>query len=95
MSRTKKDAPPHIRFGYEKESSWWELTDKPKKRREIDTEWHWLSATPSWWTNLFMIRPQRRKFRRWEREIQKLVDIDELEEILEPNGSNKPHHYYW
>jgi hypothetical protein len=95
MARTKKDAPPHIRFGFEKENSWWSKEDLPKKRKRVDTEWHWLCETPSWWTNLFMNRPQRRKFRRLEREIQKIYDIDELEDIVEPESGHKPHHYYW
>lgn len=68
---------------------------KTKKRREEDTKWHWLQATPSWWTNLFMNRPIRRECQRWEREIQKISNSEELEEIDKPNVSKKPHKYYW
>lgn len=66
-----------------------------KKRKEVDTDWHWLQATPSWWTNLFMNRPQRRQAQRWEREMSKIQDIEEFEEVDTPNVSKKPHTYYW
>lgn len=87
MSRTHKDKPWHIRFPEEAE--------KAKKRRDIDYEWHWLGATPSWWTNLFMNRPLRREAQQWERNAQKSQDIEDLEDLDTPNVSKKPHKYYW
>jgi hypothetical protein len=68
--------------------------DKPgvftKKRKEVDTEWHWMS-TPSWWTRLTMNKPQRRKGRVWERKVL----FQELEEVDPPGVGHKPHQYYY
>lgn len=85
MSRTLKDRPPSVRFP----------DDGTKKPRDIDTEWRWLRYTPSWWTNVFMTRPLRREAKLWEREVQKIDSLEELEEIDKPNVSKKPHVYYW
>ncbi len=63
---------------------------KTKKKKHVDTEWHWMS-TPSWWTRLIMNRPQRRKGRLWERAIL----FQELEETDAPGVGKKPHQYYW
>ena len=67
-------------------------TTKTKKRKEVDTEYHWMS-TPSWWTKMCMLKPQRRKGRLWEVEVVKL-QIDALEEADAPGVSRKPHIYY-
>ena len=64
---------------------------KTKKKRKHNNEWHWLGATPSWWTNLMMNRPQRRKGRMWERKVH----FEDLEETDPPGVSKKPHQYYW
>lgn len=64
---------------------------KRKKPRRVDTEWHWQS-TPSWWTNLYMNRPQRVASNQYMRQIT--LDID-LELIDPPHIGNKPHIYYW
>ena len=68
--------------------------DKPgvftKKRKELDTEWHWMS-TPSWWNRLMNNVPQRRKGRAWERK----VIFQDLEDTDPPVFSKKPHKYYW
>jgi hypothetical protein len=90
MSRTNKDKPSKIRY-----SNKWQVPDLPKIPKWMDDTWHWLQSTPSWWTNMFMNRPQRHKARRWEREVQKINDLDELEDIDTPNVSKKPHVYYW
>lgn len=66
---------------------------KSKKRKEVDTEYHWMS-TPSWWTRLCMIKPQRREGSLWEREVVKISPTD-LEEVDKPSVSRKPHIYYW
>jgi hypothetical protein len=65
---------------------------KTKKRRDIDVEYHWVQGTPSWWTNLFMNRPMRRKGRAWER---KVLFEEDIEETDPPGVSHKPHKYYW
>jgi hypothetical protein len=49
-------------------------------------------STPSWWVNLFMTRPKRRKNKQCCVEIMKGKDPDSL---VYPLGSNKPHEYYW
>lgn len=65
-----------------------------KKRKEVDTEDHWM-GTPSWWTNLYMLRPQRRKGRAWEHEVVR-CGIEALEEADPPGVGKKPHiYYYW
>ena len=68
-------------------------TTKPKKRKELDTEYHWMS-TPSWWTRLTMNRPQRRKCKLWERDALKTC-LDSLDDLDKPIISRKPHIYYW
>jgi hypothetical protein len=65
-------------------------TTKPKRRREVDTEDHWMS-TPSWWTNMKMNRPARHKGRTWERKVL----VEDLEETDPPGVSHKPHIYWW
>ena len=97
MSRTYKDKHWKLRFrdwhaGYDgrlKIAGYW-----PKVKKEIDTEYHWMSGTPSWWTNLFMNRPIRRKFQSWERNCEK-SSISDLEDTFEPNSGKKPHKYYY
>lgn len=68
-------------------------TTKPKKRKKVDTESHWMS-TPSWWTKISMIRPQRREGSLWERDTVK-TSLSELEEVDKPSVSRKPHKYFW
>ncbi len=63
----------------------------PKKRRREDTEWHWQS-TPSWWTRMYMRRPERV---RANREVAKIKHMIDLEEVDIPNLKRKPHVYYW
>lgn len=63
---------------------------KTKKRKEQDTEYHWMS-TPSWWNHLFNNIPQRRKGRAWERKVL----VEEVDETDPPNFSKRPHRYYW
>ena len=103
MSRTLKDRPSRVqhtawdidyiwndRYGYRKAK-----TSKPKLRRAVDTEDHWMS-TPSWWTHLCMIKPQRRAGRIWEASfVNSYIDMWELEEVDAPGVSNKPHIYYY
>lgn len=90
MSRTFKDKPSRLTYesNYNKE-------DLPKVKKDKDNQWHWLQATPSWWTNLFMNRPIRRCFQAWEREVEKLIDIDDVEDMNIPHHGKKPHKYYW
>ena len=102
MSRTYKDKPTATlyeswnkdRERIEGTFSWIDLpTTKTKKRKELDTEWHWMS-TPSWWTRLTMNRPQRRKCKLWERDALKTC-LDSLDDLDKPIISRKPHIYYW
>lgn len=104
-----REAVPYeaYRRRYDWETSNWIITDevitryyylpkkgvKTKKRRKIDTNWHWMS-TPSWWTRLMMNRPQRRAAHLWEKEAQK-TEVESLEDLDIPNVSHKPHKYYW
>lgn len=65
-------------------------TSKPKLRKEVDTEDHWMS-TPSWWTRLVMNRPQRRAGKMWEATVIR----EELEETDPPGVSKRPHVYFY
>lgn len=65
-------------------------TTKTKKRKEVDTEEHWMS-TPSWWTHLCMNKPQRRAGRIWEATVLR----EDIEETDAPGVSKRPHIYYW
>ncbi len=42
-----------------------------KKRKEVDTENHWMS-TPSWWVRMTMNKPQRRSVSLWEQQLSNL-----------------------
>jgi len=66
---------------------------KAKKKKRLDTEWHWMT-TPSWWTRMTMNRPQRREAHLWEHEVVR-TSLEDLEELDKPNVSHKPHNYYW
>lgn len=88
MSRTHKDKPSKILYpDYRNESGC-------KKRKEVDSEWHWMN-TPSWWTRLFMNVPIRREGKAFEKDAVKVIDVELLEDIDKPNVSKKPHKYYW
>jgi hypothetical protein len=65
---------------------------KTKKKRELDTDWHWLNSTPSWWTRLTMNRPQRRAGRVWEHKVLKEQDLEDCDP---PLVGHKPHIYYY
>jgi len=86
MSGTKKDQPSKFKFPELFSSS-----NKTKKAKRQDTEWHWMS-TPSWWTRLMMNRPQRAAGRLWEK---KVVHEADLENVDKPSVSKKPHQYFW
>jgi len=104
MSRTYKDKPHKLHVGYWRNEDYiscsnptfpWAImktkTTKPKKRKEVDTEFHWM-RTPSAWTRIMMNRPQRRAGRIWERTI--FYELD-LEDTDPPGVGKKPHIYYW
>ena len=102
MSRTYKDKPSKIKYeSWNKdreriEGTFYYIdlpTTKAKKRKELDTEEHWMN-TPSWWTRLVMNRPQRRKCKLWERDALKTC-LDSLDDLDKPIISRKPHIYYW
>lgn len=62
------------------------------KQRAFGRAWRWLSQTPGWWIKMMMTRPQRRKVKLWERDVQKRTDF---ENVPRPPHGRKPHHYYW
>lgn len=103
MSRTYKDKPPKFRFPEEQwnydryevdpDTYWYYWLQIPgvktKKKRKVNTKWHWLGSTPSWWTYTFMIRPRRSK------ENQQLRNIKNIEEFDFVDVKRKNHKYYW
>ncbi len=66
---------------------------KTKKKRRVDTEWHWMT-TPGWFVKEFMNRPQRRQGGAWEKHVVKLAPED-VDLADTPSVSRKPHVYYW
>ena len=99
MSRTYKDKPSRVLHDpYDKDrvmTETWHYrelpTTKTKKRKEVDTEWHWMS-TPSWWTRLNMVRPERRAAHLQEVMALKVVDLEDIDFV---DTGRKPHQYYW
>lgn len=85
MSRTYKDKP----WKFKARTTWgFDREDQPKKRKEVDTEMHWM-GTPSWWTRMFMIRP-RRVYE--NQQLRSILDIDEFDFV---DVKRKNHKYYW
>lgn len=62
-----------------------------KKKRNIDTEWHWMN-TPSWWIREMMTRPQRAEVRAC---IYRTLKCDNMEDAPLFPLTKKPHIYYW
>jgi hypothetical protein len=106
MSRTYKDKPSKFKYepwdkdrisfsyiedGYFYYGSMYGKTTKTKKRKEVDTEWHWMGSGPSWFKRMFMNVPQRRAGRIWERKVL----FEDIEETDAPGVSHKPHIYWW
>ena len=99
MSRTFKDKPSKLIWGdysqdyvyLENYSHIFRKTTKPKLRKEVDTEDHWMT-TPSWWTKMMMIRPERRAAHLLEVAALKTADIEDVDF---PDLGKKPHIYYW
>jgi hypothetical protein len=88
MSRTYKDRPYPVQFRF-LSSFYEESTSKTLKRKEVDTEFHWMS-TPSWWTHTFMIKPRRVQ----ENQALRIIPSD-LEEFDFVDIKRKNHKYYW
>jgi hypothetical protein len=61
----------------------------PKKRKNVDTEYHWSRSAPQWFVSMFMNRPERRKWRKWENKVLK----EDIETTDYPN--HKPPYIYW
>ena len=80
MSRTAKDKP--YKFSNTESIS--------KKKRELDTEYHWMS-TPGWWTRLMMNKPQRRS----EHLLERKALVSDIDNFDIPDTGKKPHVYYW
>ena len=102
MSRTLRDRPSHIKHeAWDKDrvqvEGWFRYINLPttrtKKRKEVDSEEHWM-GTPSWWTRIMMNRPQRRNGSIWERKAVR-TDILYLFDLDTPSVNRKPHQYYW
>lgn len=66
---------------------------KPKLRKEVDTEDHWMT-TPSWWNNLAHTRPLRGKFRNYTKNVVR-CPIEYIDDLVEPLDSNRPHKCFW
>lgn len=102
MSRTYKDKPMKLLWGdYAQDYIYlanfrhiMRKTTKPKVRRSVDTDWQWYNSTPSWWNNLFHTKPIRGKFRNFNKLAVK-SPLSSLEDMLEPQDSNKPHKYFY
>ena len=90
MSRTNKDKPYKFKLDSVTKHSY-NNEDAVKKRKELDTEDHWMS-TPSWWVRMFMTRPQRVEQKRQMREIAKQQDLEEVDFV---DTKRKPQVYYW
>lgn len=99
MSRTFKDKPHKLKFDpWDRDRcmtegwSFRELpTSKTKKRKEVDTEDHWMS-TPGWWTKMTMTRPERRQAHLNEVRALKAADIEDFDF---PDLGRLPHIYFW
>lgn len=66
---------------------------KTKKKKRVDTEWHWMT-TPGWYISEFMNRPQRARGRAWEHKVVNTA-IEDLDTLDTPSVGRKPHLYYW
>lgn len=98
MSRTFKDKPSKLKFDYDTDrimTEAWSFrqlpTTKPKLRKKVDSEDHWMS-TPSWWTKMTMVRPERRFVHLLEKKALKLADIEDIDF---PDLGHKPFNYFW
>ncbi len=119
MSRTNKDKPSKLhtsndwRKDYEyiripgTDYLYWiqQPTTKAKKRKEVDSDFHWMT-TPGWFIRDFMNKPQRRQNKLWEAKLknkrictwhESYIDdtIDWLDSHDTPSVSRKPEKYYW
>lgn len=66
-------------------------TTIPKKRKELDTEEHWMT-TPGWWIRLMMNKPKRREAHMLEKKAHRVEDLEDVDFV---NSKRKPHIYYW
>lgn len=82
----KQDRVPVVGFGG------WRLTKttKPKRRKTVDTEDHWMT-TPGWWIRLKMNGPQRKLANKQTR----LAVNTDVEEVDIADCGRKPHIYFW
>ena len=60
----------------------------PKKKKNVDTEYHWMT-TPSWWNRMQHTRPERRRVK------IALSQVSDVEEADIPDLGRKPHMYFW
>jgi hypothetical protein len=100
MSRTYKDRPYKLQYPtWDVDYIWLEgygyrkgKTTIPKKKKNEDDEWHWCSSTPSWWTKMTMVKPERRNAHLLE---VKALRTPDLEDVDFPDLGRKPHIYYY
>ena len=99
MSRTYKDKPykhcEHWKSWQQDrttlEGTWRTIqlpTTKPKRKKELDTEDHWMT-TPSWWNRMQHTRPERRSAK------VALSQVSDVEEADIPDLGRKPNIYFW
>lgn len=97
MSRTFKDKPyklKHEPWDMDRariEGTWYSIdlpTTKTKKRKEVDTEDHWMT-TPGWWIHMKHTKPERRISN------MKVATIADLEDADIPNLHKMSHWYFW
>jgi hypothetical protein len=64
---------------------------KPKQRKEVDVEYHWMT-TPQWWIHLMHNKPQRRQQHLLEKAALRAEDLEDFEI---PDTKRKPHKYFY
>jgi hypothetical protein len=74
--------------------SWFYLTrggTKTKKKRKVDTKWHWLRGEPRWWRNSY----ERKNRTNIRQRIHRFM-VGEAEDVLNNTRScGRPFMDYW